>query len=102
MVRIVRTSRMVIADMMFPSFSLAPNSLLFLVWPVTSARDERGTTINPDFCPGDVTGCVRNQEQDKLGDLLGGSRLSLTERDRPLWVVDREPDSLQVLTLSVI
>src|SRR5439155_8276668 len=100
MVRMVRTLRMVMADMLCPSLSLAPNRLFFLVWSVTSARDERGTTINPDFRPGDVASRIRNQEQDKLGDLLSGSRLSLTEGDRPPWVVNREPDSLQVRALG--
>src|SRR5204863_4845368 len=73
-----------------------------LAWPATSARDERGAAINPDLRSGDVVGRIRDQEQDKLGDLLGAGWLSLAERDRALWVVNREPDALHVPLLSVI
>src|SRR5438105_15858542 len=66
-----------------------------------SARDKRGSTINPDFCTRDMARCVRSQEHDKLSYLLGGSRLSTTERDSPLWILDRKPDLLQVPPLRV-
>ena len=45
-------------------------------YTLASARDKGRSTINPDFCPRDMASCVRSKEQNKLGYLLCGSRLS--------------------------
>src|SRR5436305_2852479 len=67
----------------------------------TSPGNQRGATIDPDFGAGDTPGGVRDQEKDKLCNILGCSRFALIKRNIPLWILYGKSDLIQVALLRV-